>query len=69
MIAVHGDIDGHASVSFNSLACQNFGIESYITAKANGLRFDLKVVRVWQYNDMECTCLMVISLWWCRYIS
>ena len=80
------------SVSFNSLASQNFGIdfakimelsrslhqqavttrsikiESYITAKTNGLRYDLKAVRVWQYNDLECTCLMVVSLWWCLMV-
>ena len=80
------------SVSFNSLACQNFGIdfakiielsrsphqqavttrsikiESYITAKINGLRYDLKVVQVWQYNDLECTCLMVVSLSWCLMV-
>ena len=42
-------------------------IESYITAKTNG-RYDLKVVRVWQYNDLECTCLMVVSLWWCLMV-
>ena len=92
MITVHSDIDGLASVSFNSLACQNFGIdfakiielsrsphqqsvttrsikiESYVTAKINGLRNDLKVVRVWQYNDLKCTCLMVVSLWWCLMV-
>ena len=74
------------SVSFNSLACQNFGIdfakiihqqtvttrsikiESYIAAKTNGLWYDLKVVRVWQHNDLECTCLMVVSLWWCLMV-
>ena len=82
------------SVSLNSLACQNFGIdfakiielsrsphqqavttrsikiESYI--KTNGLRYDLKVVRVWQYNHLECMYLsdggivMVVSLYFLK---
>ena len=32
------------------------------------LRYDLEVGRVWQYNDLECTCLMVVSLWWCLMV-
>ena len=84
------------SVSFNSLACQNFGIdfskiielsrsphqqavttrsikiESYITAKTNGLRYDLKVfgcgntttqnVPVWWWY--RCG-----GVWWCQVVS
>ena len=23
---------------------------------------------MWQYNDLECTCLVVVSLWWCLMV-